>query len=434
MSSDAGSPPRGAGLPAGARKMSLGDRREAARDVFGVSPEDWYATGGSPDVMEISDIMIETAIGCAPIPLGIADGFLIDGEEVSIPMAVEEPSVIAAASFAARLVGRDGGFTTWAAEPLMRAQIFLENVDAAGEARLGRCGDSVRAALAPSLRSMARRGGGYRGLSVARLPETGAVRVEVTIDVRDAMGANLLNTAAELIRPLLENESGGKSLIAILTNDARERLASASFALPVDRLSTGLPAGMGAAEAARRIVAASAIAQEDPGRAVTHNKGIMNGISSLGLATMNDTRALEAAAHAWAARSGRYRGLSQFTEEDGMLRGQLTLPLALATVGGAVGFHPASRASLKILGNPNAQRLARIAAALGLAQNFAAVRALVTSGIQHGHMRFHAARLAWNAGARGEEARRVATALADAGIMDDAAVVAALCRVREEQP
>ena len=419
-------------LPAAARTLPIAERRALVQRTFGLSPEDWFATGESPDLLELSDIMVESAVGCAPIPLGIAEGFLIDGEEVSVPMAVEEPSVIAAASFAARLVRRDGGFTTWASDPVMRAQIYLERVNAEGEARLGGCGEMVRAALAPGLASMDRRGGGYRGMSVARLPETGAVRVEISVDVRDAMGANLLNTAAESLRPLLEKESGGTTLMAILTNEARERTAGASFSVPVSRLGPGLPAGMSGEEAARRIVAASAIAQEDPGRAVTHNKGIMNGITSLALATMNDTRAIEAAAHAWAARSGRYCGLSRFTVANGALSGELSLPLAFATVGGAVGFHPASRASLRILGDPDARRLARIAAALGLAQNLAALRALVTRGIQHGHMRYHSARLAWNAGARGAEARRVADALAGAPVMDTAAARAALRRLRGE--
>jgi hydroxymethylglutaryl-CoA reductase len=170
-------------------------------------------------------------------------------------------------------------------------------------------------------------------------------------------------------------------------------------------------------EAARRISAASAIAQEDPSRAVTHNKGIMNGISSLALATFNDTRAVEAAAHAWASRDGRYRGLSTFRLEDGCLSGELERPLPLATVGGSVSFHPAARACLRVLGNPDASGLARIAAALGLAQNFAALLALVTTGIQQGHMKLHAARLAYEAGARGAEVRRIAAELSRAGAL-----------------
>jgi hydroxymethylglutaryl-CoA reductase len=242
--------------------------------------------------------------------------------------------------------------------------------------------------------------------------------VDIVIDVRDALGANRLNTAAEAARPLLERLSGGRALMAILTNAATERLAGAMFSIPVERLAPGLPTGMSAAEAARRVAAASAVAQEDPSRAVTHNKGIMNGIGSLAMATMNDARAVEAAAHFWASRDGHYRGLSRFTTNGLTLKGVIELPVALGAVGGSVDLHPAGRASLRILGNPDAGRLARIAASLGLAQNFAAVLALVTHGIQKGHMKYHAARLAWQAGARGAEARRLAEKLSRAGTLD----------------
>jgi hydroxymethylglutaryl-CoA reductase len=367
------------------------------------------------------------------VPLGIADGFLIDEREVAVPMAVEEPSVIAAASFAGRLVRRGGGFTTWASEPLMTAQVFLEGVSEEGEKRLAGLAQGVRARLAPELATLERRGGGFRGMRAERLPVTGAVRVDLLIDVRDSMGANRLNTAAEAVRPLLEEASGGRALMAVLTNASRDRLAGARYELPLQSLGGArLPTGMSAAEAGRRIAAASAIAREDPSRAVTHNKGIMNGISALALATMNDTRALEAAAHAWACRDGTCRGLSTHVVEGGVLRGEIALPLALAAVGGSVDFHPAARACLRILGSPDAPGLARIAAAVGLAQNLAALLALVTGGIQQGHMRLSAARLAWRAGARGAEARRVADALADAPHADVAAAREALARLRGE--
>jgi hydroxymethylglutaryl-CoA reductase len=218
--------------------------------------------------------------------------------------------------------------------------------------------------------------------------------------------------------------------MANLTNAAQDRLAGARFSLRADRLGIRLPPGMDGAEAARRVARASALAQEDPARAVTHNKGIMNGISSLALATMNDTRAVEAAAHAWAARGGQYRGLSTFSVEGDTLSGELELPLALAVVGGSVDFHPAGRASLAVLGAPNAPRLSRIAAALGLAQNFAALLALVTTGIQAGHMRYHAARLAYRAGARGQEARRLAASLEAVESADIEAARAMLAKLR----
>ena len=428
-------PPAGAGaLPSGFHRHSLDARRADLRAAFALGDEEWEGISVSPALRELADVMVESAVGCVPVPLGIAEGFLVDGRETAVPMAVEEPSVIAAASFAARLVRRDGGFTTWATDPVMAAQVFLEGVSEEGERRLAACGEAVRAALAEELASLERRGGGYRGLSVTRLPGMGAVRVELAIDVRDAMGANRLNTAAERLRPLLEKESGGRVLMAILSNEARERLAGARFRIPVERLAVRLPAGMNGAEAARRVAAASQVAQEDSSRAVTHNKGIMNGISSLALATMNDTRAVEAAAHAWAARSGRYRGLSLFSVDQGTLCGELELPLAMATVGGSVDFHPASRAALAVLGWPDAPRLSRIAAALGLAQNLAALLALTTRGIQAGHMRYHAARLAYRAGARGNEARLLAEELHGAEGADLASARGRLARMRGEAP
>jgi hydroxymethylglutaryl-CoA reductase len=385
----------------------------------------------TPLIQEISDAMVESAVGCAPIPLGIAEGFLVDGEEVAVPMAVEEPSVIAAAAFAARLVRGGGGFRTWATDPVMRAQVFLEGVSAGGERRLNECEPRVRGHLAAHLASLEKRGGGYRGVQVTRLPGSGVVRVDILIDVRDAMGANRLNTAAELARPLLEETSGGRALMAILTNEARDRLAGAECRLPFSRLDPGLPAGMDGRECARRIAAAAAVAREDPSRAVTHNKGIMNGITAVALATMNDTRAVEAGAHAWAARAGRYAGLSRWSAAGGELVGRLELPLALASAGGSVDFHPAARASLRILGFPGGTRLSRIAAAVGLAQNLAALLALVTHGIQKGHMRKHAARLAWLAGARGAEVRALAERLHREGTLDVGAARTLLARLRQ---
>jgi hydroxymethylglutaryl-CoA reductase len=412
----------------GLHRLDLDVRRERLRNACALDAEEWEALSATPSLLAVADAMVESAVGCAPIPLGIAEGFLIDGVEVAIPMAVEEPSVIAAASYAARLLRGDGGFRTWATDPVMTAQLFLEGVSPEGEQRLAASEPALRAALEAALASLERRGGGYRGMRVARLSNT--VRLDIDIDVRDAMGANRLNSAAERLRPLAEKESGGRALMAILSNEATRRRAGASFRVPVNRLAVRLPAGMDGAEVARRITAASQVAQEDPSRAVTHNKGIMNGISSLALATMNDTRAIEAAAHAWAARSGRYQGLSSFRVEEGLLIGELELPLALATVGGSVGFHPASRAALTILGKPDAPRLSRIAAALGLAQNLAALLALTTHGIQAGHMRYHAARLAYQAGARGREARQLADQLALLPRADLAAARELLARIQ----
>ena len=423
---DAGAGSRPPLLPLRFRRLSLGERRAALEGVFGAEEAEREATYCTPALAELADVMVESAVGSLPVPLGVATGYVVDGEELAVPLATEEPSVVAASSFAARLVAQVGGFTSWAAEPVMTAHVYLEGVSAEREERLRLVEAELESALAGCLRSMRGRGGGFRGMGVLRLPETGLVRVEIRVDVRDAMGANLLNTAAERARPLLEAESGGRALMCILSNSARHRLAGARFAMPVGNLGFVAPTGVPAPELARRVALASEAAREDPERAVTHNKGIMNGISALALATGNDTRALEAAAHAWACRDGRCRGLSRFTLVAGAagpeLRGEIELPLPLGSLGGSVGFHPASSFSLRLLGRPSAARLARIAASCGLAQNLAALLALTGEGIQKGHMRLHAARLAWRAGARGDEIPRLAallaSGLAERGSMD----------------
>ena len=230
-------------LPPSFRKLDVAARRAALRSAFPFPDDEWAGTAASPETLELLDVMVESTVGCVPLPLGIAQGFLIDDKEVLIPMAVEEPSVITAASFAARLVREDGGFRTRASDPLMTAQVFLESVTVPGERALMECEAELRRALAGPLTSLSRRGGGYRSFQVARLP-SGTVRVDLVIDVRDALGANRLNTAAESVRPLLERVSGGRALMAILSNAAAQRLAGARFSIPVERLGRGLPAGM----------------------------------------------------------------------------------------------------------------------------------------------------------------------------------------------
>jgi hydroxymethylglutaryl-CoA reductase len=412
---------RGGALPPAFHRHEPERRREELASALGLPEGALSALAGSPTNMELADVMVESAVGCLPLPVGLADGFLIDGRDLLVPLAVEEPSVVAAASHAARMVRRGGGFTTWASPPVMSAQVYLEGAPGGAVERVLAGEASLRAALSPVLASLERRGGGFRGLRASPLAGGGVLRVDLIVDVRDAMGANILNTAAETVRPLLERASGGRTLMAILTNESADRLAGARFRLEADRLAARLPEGMSPREAARRVAAASEVAQLDRARAVTHNKGIMNGITSLALATMNDTRAVEAAAHAWACRDGSYRGLSRYRLEGDTLVGEIELPLALATVGGSVSFHPAARACLRVLGEPDSPGLCRIAAAVGLAQNFAALLALVTTGIQKGHMKLHAGRLAYEAGARGAEVRRVADALARAGTITAAA-------------
>ncbi len=374
----------GALLPADFRKLSIEGRRAALMAAYG---DEFLRFGARLDSeANLADEMVESAVGYHPVPLGVAPGFLVDGRSYDIPMAVEEPSVIAAAAFAARLVAASGGFSTWATEPVMSAHVYLEGVAPGREREIERREAEIRADLDLHLESMRRRGGGYRGLAVTRSGETGLVRVQLRIDVRDAMGANVLDGAAERVARRLEEWSGGRRLMCILSNDAGERRAGAQFDLPVARLARGSFSG---AEAARRIELASLVAATDPSRAVTHNKGVMNGVSALALATGNDTRALEAAVHFWAARDGSYRGVSSLRVEGGLLHGSIELPLALGTVGGSVGLQSGSALALRLLGNPDGPLLCRIAAALGLAQNFAALFALVTEGIQAGHMKLH---------------------------------------------
>jgi hydroxymethylglutaryl-CoA reductase len=374
-------------LPGNFRKLSIAERRAAVSRAYGPFTPDIAKSIG--DDATIADAMVESAIGFLPVPLGIAAGFIIDGEAYDIPMAVEEPSVIAAATFAARIIGEEGGFSTWATDPLMTAQVFLENVPKGGESEIERREPEIRGELDAVLASMEKRGGGYRGLSVTRTEEAGIVRIDIRVDVRDSMGANLLDTAAERAGDAAARISGGSVLMSILSNDASLRRAGAQFSVPVWRLAR---AGFSGEETARRIEAASRVALEEPTRAVTHNKGVMNGIDALALATGNDVRAIEAGIHHWACRDGKYRGVTTFQRKGGRLEGSIDAPLVFATVGGSVGFHPAASLALRILRNPDGRRLSRIAAALGLAQNFAALFALVTEGIQAGHMRHHLAR------------------------------------------
>jgi hydroxymethylglutaryl-CoA reductase len=357
--------------------------------------------------------MVESAVGYVFVPFGVATGFLIDEKRFNIPMAVEEPSVIAAATYAGTMIASHGGLHTWATEPEMVSQIFLEGVPAGRERFLLEKKQSIADELSPLFSSMRKRGGGYRDLEVTRLDDLGVVRVDLLIDVRDAMGANIINTAAEHLRKLVESISGGTALMCILTNESLHRRAGASFRLPLSRLRRGRTNGN---EAGRRIALTSKIAHADPSRAVTHNKGVMNGICALALATGNDTRGIEAAVHRWAARDGQYRGVTSFRVDGASLVGEIELPLPFATMGGSVGFHPSTRTALRLLGNPDARTLARIAAGLGLAQNFAALHALVTEGIQKGHMKMHSARLALLAGARGKEVRRLAERIAGIGV------------------
>ncbi len=408
------------------RRYPIHKRRHLLSSGHGLNldTDELAATSHSPEMLELADAMVESAVGFMPVPLGVAQNFLMDGREIQIPMATEEPSVIAAANYAAGIISRNGGFSTTAGEPLMSSHIYLKPQSPPSDPErreimnvINKSENDIRALLRPVLQGMEDRGGGLAGIDIRWLEKTGVYRVELIIDVCDAMGANILNSAAETAVPFLEQISGTEKLMAVLSNQAERRIAGASFAIPFPALHRGNYSGK---KMAGRIVMLNHIAMEDPARAVTHNKGIMNGINALAMATANDSRAVEAAAHAWAARDGSYRSLSKYKIENGLLKGSLELPLALGTVGGATNFHPAARMSLKILKGESQQTLegktlARIGAALGLAQNFAALSALAGEGIQKGHMKLHSSRLAFGAGARAGEIPKLAHRIQENG-------------------
>ncbi|MGO3136633.1 MAG: hydroxymethylglutaryl-CoA reductase, degradative [Agrococcus casei] len=353
-----------------------------------------------------ADHMIENVVGLLAIPVGVATNFTIDGQDRLIPMATEEPSVVAAASNAARMARGHGGFTTSYTGDVMIAQIqVLDAVDPHGTRfALLETKDELLALANEQDPMLVSLGGGAFDISVRVLPtRAGAqVIVHLHVDVRDAMGANAVNTMAEAIAPRIAEVAGTRTLLRILTNKAELRLTRARAVFDVELL--------GGAQVVDDIVAASAFAEADPYRAATHNKGIMNGITAVVLATGNDTRAVEAGCHSHAARSGQYAALSQFEKDaDGNLVGTLEVPLAVGLVGGATRAHPTAQAGVKLLGVETARELASIIAAVGLAQNLAACRALAAEGIQRGHMTLHARTIAASAGAEVGEIGEVAS-------------------------
>jgi hydroxymethylglutaryl-CoA reductase len=364
-----------------------------------------------------ADKMIENVVGSYALPLGVATNFTVNGRDVLVPMVTEEPSVVAGASFAARLARAAGGFRAETTEPQMIGQIqVLDLNDLAVAARAVEDGKDQLIALAnrvdPVVVSL---NGGAREVAVRIIEESPVgpmLVVHLIYDCRDAMGANMVNTACEALAPLVEELTGGRVNLRILSNLADRRLARASCVIPAKELATAEIPGHVVAE---RIFEAFALAAVDPYRAATHNKGIMNGIDAVVIATGNDWRAVEAGAHAYAARSGRYCSLSTWSlgshAGEAALVGSLELPLAVGTVGGATRVHPAARLALQIIGTRSARELAEVMAAVGLAQNLAAIRALATEGIQRGHMALHARQVAIAAGAMGDEIDALAAAM-----------------------
>jgi len=387
-------------------ELTLQERSNYLREHAGLSEAEVDALTGLVGLTPAAaDKMVENALGVFSLPIGIAQNFMVNGREVWVPMVVEEPSVIAGASFMAKLARAGGGFFATTDEPRMIGQMQIVDLDDPVSARLKLLEHkqellSEAAQFDPILQQL---GGGPRELDVHLIEDSpiGAFLVlHLIMDVRDAMGANAVNTACERLAPKVEAISGGRVHLRILSNLADQRLARARVSIPTEALSFDEYDGN---QVRDRIIEAWAFAAVDPYRAATHNKGIMNGVDAVVIATGNDWRAVEAGAHAYAARSGRYTSLSTWGRgADGSLTGSLEMPMAVGIIGGATRVHPGAKAAVKLLSVQTARELAGIIAAVGLAQNLAALRALATEGIQRGHMSLHARQVAATAGVEGD--------------------------------
>jgi hydroxymethylglutaryl-CoA reductase len=395
-------------------RLPLKERLDVIADWAGLDEAEQETLAGRGLENRQADLMIENTLGTFELPLGIAVNFLINGQDYLIPMAVEEPSVLAAVSHAAKLFRTGGGFQTEASDPVMIGQIQVLDIPDLGAAV---------AAIEANKQSLMEQadlcdpvivnlGGGARDIVARPFPETPVgpmLIVHLYFDTRDAMGANAVNTAVEALAPVIADLTGGRTSLRILSNLADHRVATARGTIPAEMLEThGIPGK----EVARFIEEANAFAIVDPYRAATHNKGIMNGIDPVVIATGNDWRAIEAGAHAYAARDGRYQSLTNWrVDANGDLFGEITLPMAVGLVGGATKVHPAAKVAVKILNVHSAVELAQVIAAVGLAQNLGAIKALSTVGIQRGHMRLHARQVAMAAGASDDQVQQLANQL-----------------------
>jgi len=395
--------------------LTLAERQAELGRRSPLTPEELAALSGAPGLSpDQADHMIENVIGLFTLPLGIALNFVINGRDVLVPMAIEEPSVVAGASFMAKLARAGGGFTAHTTPPEMIGQMQVVDVPDLPAARLAILEQKSHllaeaAEIDPVLKRL---GGGPRDLE-ARLIEDSPIGpflvLHLIYDVRDAMGANAVNTAVESLAPLVETITGGRVHLRILSNLADRRLARARCTIPLAELAFD---DFSAETVRDGIITAWAFAAADPYRAATHNKGIMNGVDPVVIATGNDWRAVEAGAHAYAARSGRYTSLSTWSRDaQGDLVGALEMPMAVGIVGGSTKVHPTARAALKLMGVTTASELAEVIVSVGLAQNLAALRALATEGIQRGHMTLHARQVAVAAGAQGKMIGRLAQQL-----------------------
>ncbi len=390
----------------GFSKKSYHERLELLKAQALLSPENQASLEQDEQMsVTVADQLSENVVGTFSLPYSLVPEVLVNGQEYTVPYVTEEPSVVAAASYASKIIKRAGGFTAQVHERQMIGQVALYQVADPEQAQ-----EKIASKKAELLElanqaypSIVKRGGGARDLHVEQIKgETDFLVVYLHVDTQEAMGANMLNTMLEALKPVLEELCQGQSLMGILSNYATDSLVTASCRIAFRYLSRQKDQGR---EIAEKITLASQFAQADPYRAATHNKGIFNGVDAILIATGNDWRAIEAGAHAFASRDGHYQGLSRWTLdlEREELVGEMTLPMPVATKGGSIGLNPRVALSHELLGNPSAKELAQLIVSIGLAQNFAALKALVSTGIQQGHMKLQAKSLALLAGASESE-------------------------------
>jgi hydroxymethylglutaryl-CoA reductase len=409
-------------------KLTVEERRKVAADALGIDLDELAVALDGGLESEKADKIIENVVGTFSLPFALALNVKVNDRDYIVPMVVEEPSVVAAASNAARMIRVGGGFVAEADAPVMTAQVQLDDVpDAAQALELIKLHERELCELGDEqVPSLVKRGGGMRGLDARDLGD-GMFVVHLYVDCRDAMGANLVNTVAEGVSPRIVELCGGTVGLRILSNLCDQRKVRVRCRVPAAALEGN---GFSGAEVRDGIVRASRFAERDPYRATTHNKGLMNGLDAVVIATGNDWRAVESGAHAYAARNGRYEPLCVWRDEDGDLVGELELPLSLGTVGGPSRVHDGARMGLRIASVGSATELAMVAASIGMASNLAALRALATEGIQRGHMGLHARSVAIAAGAIGDEVERVATLIHALGNINVEAARRALADVR----
>jgi len=394
-------------------KKSVEERLRILKHAAGLTDDEINMLKSGAIGIDVADRMIENVVGTCELPIGLGLNFMINGKEYMVPMCTEEPSVVAAASYAAKLAKAAGGFKTSSDEPIMIGQIQIlgfKNFESAREAIIK---NKARIISKANERDsvLVSFGGGAKDVEVREIDsEIGKMLVvHLFVDVRDAMGANAVNTMCEVVSPLLEELTGGHARLKIISNLADRRLARSKAVWKKDELEKSTKGLMKGKEVVNAIIEAYQLAANDPYRCATHNKGIMNGIDAVVIATGNDFRAVEAGAHSYACISGKYKPLTRYYKnKDGDLVGEIELPVAIGTVGGATRTKPEAKIALKILGVKSARELAEVIASVGLAQNFAALRALATEGIQRGHMRLHAKNIAVTAEARGKNIDTVA--------------------------